>query len=194
VLGHSGNEEALAPIAKAGVPVLIFSPSSLEGVYASIDTIGKATGATARATALVASIKAQVQAVADTAAKTGASPRVVYALDTTLWTAGPGSFVDDLIRLAHGINVAAENAGPATSAYFQLAAEQLAALNPDVILLPNTAFKSATEFTSDPRFAGLNAVKDGRVMVIDDVVVTRPGPRIAEGLKVLAAAIHPGTF
>ncbi len=194
VLGTLGDEEALAPIAKTGVPVLIFNPLSLEGVYASIAAIGQATGATTQATALVASLKAQVQAVSDAAAKTGTSPTVFYALDNTLWTAGPGSFVDELIHLAHGTNVADKSAGPATKDFFQLAAEQLVALDPDVILLPNTAYKSAKEFTSDPRFASLKAVKDGRVMVIDDVIVTRPGPRIAGGLKVLAAAIHPEAF
>ena len=188
------DEEALAPIAKTGVPVLFFNPPSVEGIYANIDTIGRATGATTQATALVASMKAQVEVVSDAAAKTGTSPTVFYALDNTLWTEGPGSFVDELIRLAHGTNVADEDAGPGTKAYFQLAAEQLVALDPDVILLPNTAYKSTKEFTSDPRFAGLKAVKDGRVVLVDDVIVTRPGPRIAEGLKVLAAAIHPEAF
>lgn len=194
VLGTHGDEEALAPIAKTGIPALYLEPSSVEGIYASIDTIGQATGATARATALVASLKAQMKAVADVAAKTGTSPTVFYALDNTLWTVGPGSLEDELIRLAHGTNVADENAGPATKAYFQLAAEQLVALNPDVILLANTAYKSAQEFTSDPRFASLKAVKDGQVLVINDVIITRPGPRIAEGLKVLATALHPGAF
>jgi len=194
VVGYSGNEEALAPIAKTGVPVLIFNPSSLAGIYANIDTIGRATGATLQAAALVAKMKAQVQAVVSTVAKTGTSPTVFYALDDTLWTAGPGSFVDELIHLAGGTNVADKNAGPATKAYFQLAAEQLVALNPDVVLLPETTFKSVAQFTGDPRFASLTAVKNGRVLLINDVIITRPGPRVAEGLKALAAAIHPEAF
>ena len=191
VLGFLGNEDALAVVSDAGIPVLVFDPASVEGIYADIETIGRATGALSHADALIASVNAAVEAVAETARTTGASPRVFYALDTALWTAGPGSFLDELIGLAHAINVAGEVTGAAVQPYYQLAPEQLAAVDPDVILLPNTAFASIDQFTSDPRFSGLKAVKEGRVILIDDVIVTRPGPRIAEGLEVLAAAIHP---
>jgi len=196
VLGYSGNEEALAPIKSNGVPVLIFNPSTLEQIYADITTIGAVTGATGKAAELVDSVKAQIKSVSDAATAAGDSPKVFYALDNTLWTAGPGSFVDELLTLARATNVAAAPGadGAAAQAFYQFAPEQLVAADPDVILLPGSTYKSAEEFTSDPRFAGLTAVKNGRVLVIDDVIVTRPGPRIADGLKILAAAIHPGAF
>lgn len=196
VLGYSGNEEALAPIKSNGVPVLIFNPSTLEQIYANITTIGAVTGATGKATELVDYVKAQIKSVSDAAAAAGDSPTVFYALDNTLWTSGPGSFVDELLTLAHATNVAAAPGadGVAAQAFYQFAPEQLVAADPDVILLPGSTYKSAEEFTGDPRFAGLKAVKAGRVLVIDDVIVTRPGPRIADGLKILAAAIHPGAF
>jgi iron complex transport system substrate-binding protein len=193
VLGYLGNEEALASVTKMGIPTMIFNPADLAGIYANIETIGRATGADTQAAALVKSLKAQVQQIADAAAKTNESPKVFYALDNTLWTAGPGSFLDELLKLAHATNVA-DQPGPEVKDYYQFAAEQLAAADPDLILLPNTAYKSAAEFTSDARFANLRAVKEGHVVVIDDVIITRPGPRIAEGLKVLAGAIHPGLF
>ncbi|MFH0916584.1 MAG: ABC transporter substrate-binding protein [bacterium] len=196
VLGYSGNEEALAPIKTNGVPVLIFNPSTLEQIYANITTIGAVTGATGKAAELVDSVKAQIKSVSDAATAAGDSPKVFYALDNTLWTAGPGSFVDELLALARATNVAAAPGadGMAAQAFYQFAPEQLVAADPDVILLPGSTYKSAEEFTGDPRFASLKAVKDGRVLVIDDVIVTRPGPRIAEGLKILAAAIHPAAF
>ena len=196
VVGYSSNEEALAPVQKAGIPSLILNPTTVEQIYADIITVGAATGATGRAAELVESIKAQMKEVSDAAAAAGDSPKVFYALDNTLWTSGPGSFVDELLTLAHATNVAAVPGagGVAAQAYYQFASEQLVAADPDVILLPGSIYKSAEEFTSDARFAGLKAVKEGRVLVIDDVIVTRPGPRIAEGLKILAAAIHPAAF
>jgi iron complex transport system substrate-binding protein len=196
VVGYSGNEEALAPIKTAGTPVLILNPATVAQIYTDITTVGAATGATGEASELVKSIKAQMKSVGDAAAAAGDSPRVFFAVDNTLWTAGPGSFVDELLTLAHATNVAAAPGadGAAAQPYYQFAPEQLVAADPDVILLPGSFYKSASEFTSDARFAGLKAVKEGRVLVIDDVTVTRPGPRIADGLKVLATAIHPGAF
>jgi len=196
VVGYSGNEEALAPIKSAGTPVLILNPATVEQIYANITTLGIATGATGKAAELVESIKAQMTEVTEAAKAAGGQPRVFYALDNTLWTAGPGSFVDELLGLANAANVAADPGadGVAAQAYYQFAPEQLVAADPDVILLPGSIYMSAEEFTSDPRFAGLKAVKEGRVVVIDDVIVTRPGPRIAEGVKILAAAIHPEAF
>ncbi len=195
VVGYSGNEEALAPVEQAGAAVIILNPDSLEGIYANIQTVGAATGKIAEATALVDKLKSEIKQVTEAATATGESPKVFYALDNTLWTAGPGSFVDELLTAVHATNVGSMQgtSGPA-QAYYQFAPEQLLASDPDVILLPNTAYKSIDEFVKDPRFSQLKAVKEGRVILIDDVVVTRPGPRIAEGLKKLLEAVHPGAL
>ncbi|MCL5736668.1 MAG: ABC transporter substrate-binding protein [Actinobacteria bacterium] len=196
VIGYAGAEEALKPVQAKGTPVIILNPATVEGIYANIATVGMATGATAKAAELVDSIKAQIKQISDAAAATGQSPKVFYAVDNTLWTCGPGSFVDDLLQLAHATNVAAmrgaDSAG--VQAYYQFAPEQLVASDPDIILVPNTAYKSADEFTGDARFKSLRAVKEGHVYLINDVVVTRPGPRIGDGLKTLVDIIHPGAL
>ena len=195
VVGYSGNEEALAPVQKAGAPVLILNPMTLEQIYANITTVGSATGATGKAAEVVDSIKAQIKAVTDVTSKLDYSPKVFYALDNTLWTAGSGSFVDELLKLVGATNVGSMAGSPAAGqAYFQFTPEQLVAADPDVILLPSSTYKSVEEFTSDPRFANLTAVKEGAVSLIDDVVVTQPGPRIGVGVETLAKAIHPEAF
>lgn len=190
VVAYSGNEDALKPVTDAGTPVLILNPASLEGIYADIVTVGRAVGTSAAADKLVTTISTDVEGLAATAKETGVAPKVFYALDNTLWTAGPGSFVDELLHLANARNIGAGG----SQAYFQLTAEQLVAADPDLVLLPKTVFQSPDVFTKDPRFTNLRAVKEGKVLVIDDVIVTRPGPRIAEGLRVLAKAIHPDAF
>jgi iron complex transport system substrate-binding protein len=192
VVGYSGNEEALARVKAAGAPVVIFNPANMDGIYANIALLGSATGTSAKAEELIAGIKAQVKDVADKAAKTGQKPKVFYAVDNTLWTCGPGSFVDELLGLVNAVNVgSAQPDSAGVQAYYQFSPEQLVAADPDIILLPNTAYTSTEEFTKDARFAQLKAVKTGHVYVINDILVTRPGARVGEGLKTLAQAVHP---
>ncbi len=164
VVGYAGNEEALAPVTSAGAPVLILDPTNLAGIYANIDTVGTATGAQAEAAELVEALKAEIKMVTDATAATTESPKVFYALDNTLWTAGPGSFVDELLKLVNATNVGSMEGtdSAAVQPYYQFAPEQLVAADPDVILLPNTAYTSIDEFVADPRFADLRAVKEGQ--------------------------------
>jgi iron complex transport system substrate-binding protein len=188
VVGWTGNADALKATKDRGVPVLLFGPESVDGVYACITSIGDAVGQPAAALKLVDKIKIQIDGIGNSAADLADSPKVFYALDNTLWTVGPGSFVDELISLAGATNVAGD--GP--SAFYQFTPEQLVAADPDMILLPNTAFTSTAEFLEDSRFANLRAVKAGKVVLVNDTIITRPGPRLAEGLRSLAMAIHPG--
>ena len=195
VVGYSGNEEALAPVKTAGAPVLILNPMSLEQIYRDIEIVGYATGTAQKAQEVIDSIMTQVRQVTDATDKIGSSPKVFYALDNTLWTAGPGSFVDELLTLVGATNIGSMEGSPAAGQpYFQFTPEQLVAADPDVVLLPMSTYKSVEEFTSDPRFAGLRAVKEGRVSLVDDVVITQPGPRIGEGVKTLAEAVYPEAF
>ncbi len=190
VVGYSGNEEALQPLVDAGVPVLMMNAASVEGIYTDISTIGAAVGVTAAAETLIADLRAEIEGIANSAGEAGEKPTVFYALDDTLWTVGPGSFVDELISLAGATNVAAAGPNP----YFQYTPEELVAADPDAVLLPMTVFSTTEAFSADPRFATLRAVTEGRVYLIDDATVTRPGPRVGEGLRIVAAALHPDVF
>jgi iron complex transport system substrate-binding protein len=70
--------------------------------------------------------------------------------------------------------------------------EKLIAADPQVILLGDAAYGvSATEVAARPGWSTLTAVRDSRIFPVDDIVVTRPGPRLAAGLTALVAAIHP---
>ncbi len=190
VVGYSGNEEALQPLGQAGVPVLIMNAASVAGIYTDMRTIGAAVGAPKAAEDLIASLQTEIEGISNTARETGEAPTVFYALDDTLWTVGPGSFVDELITLAGAANVGASGPSP----YFQYTPEELVAADPDAVLLPKTVFPTAEAFAADPRFTPLRAVKEGRVYLIDDITVTRPGPRVGRGLLILAKALHPDAF
>jgi iron complex transport system substrate-binding protein len=104
---------------------------------------------------------------------------------------GPGSFIFDLLTLAGCAPVTAS----ATSAYPQWSVEKLVQEQPAVYLLDSDS--SATSIGAVAKRAGfeaLSAVASGHVAVIDSDLVSRPGPRVVEGLAELARALHPAAF
>ena len=123
----------------------------------------------------------------------GCAPQASIPQGVQVYFSPKGGATEAVVStLAHATNVAATASG--AKAFYQFAPEQLVASDPDVILLPKSMYKTDADvaaFTKDPRFAGLSAVKNNRVVVVDDVIVTRPGPRIGDGLQILADAIHP---
>jgi iron complex transport system substrate-binding protein len=70
--------------------------------------------------------------------------------------------------------------------------EKLIAADPEVIILGDSAYGvTAAAVAKRAGWAGLTAVKQGAIRPIDDIPVTRPGPRLVDGLRLLVAAIHP---
>lgn len=97
--------------------------------------------------------------------------------------AGPGSFPDEMLRLAGGDNALKEGAR-----YANLSLEKVLSLDPDVIL---DAEMGAAPAAFDSTWGGVRAVKEGRVVRLGDESVLRPGPRVLDGVAVLARALHP---
>ena len=109
-------------------------------------------------------------------------------LDETLYTVGPGSFIHPLIELAGGQNIAADADNP----YPQFSAEQIIAKDPEVIILADAAYGVTPEqVKARPGWDQITAVQNGAVYPIDGDIISRPGPRILDGLKALASLIHP---
>ena len=110
---------------------------------------------------------------------------------TKPYSVGPGNFVNDIIALAGGTNVFAS----ADSAYPQVSAEQVVAAKPEVIILSDAAYGVTVDSVlTRPGWAGIPAVQQQRVEPIDDNLVSRPGPRIIEGVSAAAKIIHPELF
>ncbi len=193
VLGGAGQEEALATIQAAGAAVVVLNPTTVEGIYNNLTVVGQAVGAADSAAELIQSMRDTFTALSEAAATTGELPSVFYALDDTLFTCGPGSFVDELLVLASATNVAAGDGADSGQPYFQFTPEQLVAADPDIVLL-GAFYGGVGKFTADPRFAGLTAVKEGRVFALEeqyDKLLTLAAPRIVEGFAGLVKTIHP---
>ena len=189
--GTGIHEQTVVPELEAlGLPVAVVEPIDLEEVFAGIGLVGRLTGEEARATALVCDLLARVDAITERIA--GAPrPRVFFELSPELHTAGPGSFVGDLIARAGGDNIAAG----AGEEWPQLDAEVLVAANPEVILLADHEAGITSETVrARPGWQGVSAVETGRIVAIDPDPTNRPGPRVVDGLEAIARALHPDRF
>ena len=178
------------PIAVANV-----TQTSFENVLADIEFVGKLTGRVQQATDLITELRRHFEQITAKVATATTKPRVYWELDATdaakPYTVGPGSFVHDLIGLAGGTNIFSA----ASSAYPQVGLEQVVAADPEVIILSDAAYGITVESVMQrPGMSGVAAVKQQRVHPIDDDLVSRPGPRIIDGLAAAAKLIHPELF
>jgi iron complex transport system substrate-binding protein len=170
--------------------------TGLDDIYADIRDIGRLIDRAAEADALVADMQARVAAVTSQTSTLADKPVVFYEIDATEpskpWTAGPGSFIGQLIGMAGGTNVG----DIAADQYAQLSLEQLVAQDPAVIILGSATYGGQTPELVAARtgWETIAAVKNGAVYTFDDNLVSRPGPRVVDGLEQLAKLIHPELF
>jgi iron complex transport system substrate-binding protein len=120
-------------------------------------------------------------------------PRLLYVLNShPLMTAGPRSFIHQLIELAGATNIAADAAFP----YPRIAMEEVLRDDPEIIVFPIGTQEGIPESEQQQwlRWSQLSAVKHARFARIPSVLLDRPGPRMVDGLEQLARAVHPDAF
>lgn len=187
--GNSFNPPAeLARLRGLGIPVLTIYGPNLATALADITLVGKAIGRPAEAAAVLAAIEASFDRV-KAAVNGHPAPRVYYELDATNGFFGPAPdyFGVEMIEIAGGKALTSGTPGA-----FQIPEEKIIAFDPEVILLGDFAYGVTVEqVAARPGWAGLTAVRQQAVRPVDDVVITRPGPRLGQGLEALARAIHP---
>ena len=181
----------------------IDAEDSLDQMLESIRTIGKIVGEDEKAADLVKQLAARRRTVVSKTATLTASqrPSVLFVFTPgDLYSAGKGSFIDELITVGGGVNIAAKT----KTTWPQLSLETVIADDPQVILTlpgsmgdkhkPMTDADAVARFRALPRWKSLSAVKNGRVYVLEDDPMTLPGPRLIDGLEATARAIHPELF
>jgi iron complex transport system substrate-binding protein len=187
--GNGGTPpDAIEKLRSLHLPVLVVYAATVDDVLADIELTGKAAGAPDAAADLAASMRAgfdQVQAATRDLPK----PRVFYETgnEPALYGVADDSFVASMIELAGATPI---TTGSAT--VWEEPVEKLIAADPEVILLGDAAYGvSPEDVAKRPGWKPMTAVKADAIEPVDDIVITRPGPRIAEGLYDLVRAIHP---
>lgn len=183
------QEEVIKKLEEVNITVVCLDAETIEQVMDNILLVGKITGTDSQAEEIVNDIKERMDIVIQ-AVKGKPMPSVFFEVwDDPLMTAGSGSFIDSLINLAGGKNVASEM----TEKYANYSLEKLLEADPDYYLLNNHAHRPE-EVKERNSFKELKAVQENRVFAIEDDLVTLPGPRIIEGLEEIARIIHPEVF
>jgi len=180
--------DVLSKLEAVGAKVVVIDPQNLDGVYAAIGTVAKVAGTMAKGADVVAGMKKDLADV--TAKLAGAAPvRAFIEIGwNPLFTAGPGTLLDDLLARAGGANVVKEKG------YVGYSVEQLVTDQPDVYLGTLSSIGDAATLAKRPGYSAIAAIKAGRVFSLNDNLVSRPGPRVVEGVREIAAALHPDLF
>jgi len=169
------------------------NPTTIEEMYANLEIVAQLTGHDV--TELLDSLKARVAAVDEKITPISARPSVFYEIDASdaskPYTYGPGTFGALLIERAGGFNIGSELSDP----YPQISLEQLVVSNPSIIVLGDSIWGITPESVKQrPGWETIEAVKSGNIFPFDDNLVSRPGPRLVDGLEQLAKLLHPGLF
>jgi iron complex transport system substrate-binding protein len=187
------SPELIKSIENLGLTVYYLqNPTDMDGLYTNLHTVGILVGKVSQADDLSNALKKRVQDVETRLSGVQTRPTVYYELDATdpskPYTSGTGTFVDQLIKLAGGQNIG-ESLGDGWATISQ---EDLLVKNPDIILLGDAAYGvSPDSLAKRPGWSGLSAVKNGKIYTFDDNLVSRPTPRLVDGLETLAKIINP---
>ena len=191
VIGCSLNgKDTFERLEELGIPVLGLNPKNISGILADIELVGRVTGEESNATNLVATMKSRLDAIrAKARAMSGSqqAPTVFYDIGG-FYTAGNGTFVNEIIETAGGRNIAADKTG-----YFQMSIEELIAENPQVIICDRgmgSMSKAYEEIMSDDRLKIVDAVRNNRVYLIDGDIIDRPGPRIVNATETVYGYLY----
>ena len=174
------------------IPVYITNPRNVAEAVASVHKLGEVTHSRPSARRVTQRMEEKIQAIR-TKVHGRPHPRILHVLNfEPLISAGKGTFVDDLIHLGGGRNIAVGAMGK----YPRFSLEEVLAVDPEVILL--ASMRSDDPLTEQrqwwERWKTISAVRRGRIHVLNSDLIHRPSPRIVDRLEQVARAIHPEAF
>lgn len=197
IIGFRGNPlRTIERLRSLHLPLFVLEMgTNLETVFIIIEKIGTITQKEEKAEILAESLKKRYNETQTALRNVQHEPRVFLSIHGTgLWTCGKGSFLNDLIGKARGVNIA----GNIPRKWLHYNREQLIHDNPEVIIILS---KSETEFSkvkkwikNEAHLKGIKAVETDRIYFLDENLATRPGPRLIDALEELARILHPQFF
>ncbi|MDR0387604.1 MAG: ABC transporter substrate-binding protein [Treponema sp.] len=199
--GHSRTVDGTDPftlVRETGIPV-VYIPTgvSIDDIYRDIRFIAEALGVPEKGEFLAAEMREQIAGIAETGAAIPDKLPVYFEISPfpTMVSFGQGTYLNEMITIIGAVNIFAGEKG-----WFSPSPEAIIERNPGVILTMSDsadghpADRVLKEMRSRPGFETLNAVKNGRVYVIDADAASRPSHHIVSALKQMAAAVYPDRF
>ena len=179
------TEEQVQQLEAAGIHVVVSDAQDIEGTYTAINMIGTLTGKQAEAASIVESMQKTFDEIK---ANAGDGTKTVYfevsPLQYGLWTAGSGTFMDEIANMLGLTNCFADVTG-----WGEISEEQVLERNPDYIVTISMYYGEGPtpeeEILSRTGWENVTAVKDGKILNLQNNELSRPGPRLADGAKAL---------
>lgn len=177
-----------------GIPTLQlagFEVASLDDVYRQIETVGVATGHPQEAADLTAEMRAEVERLLSSIESPDTPLTYYHELDSTFYTVTSSTFIGYVYSL-FGLENIADAADPdgASFGYPQLSEEYILEADPDFIFLTDCCGDTAATVSERPGWSDLSAVRSQAIVVFDDDVSSRWGPRIVEFMRGISRAIE----
>lgn len=190
---HNSNA-GLQQLKDAGISVLVVNDAqSFEQVYTSIEMIGKATGERDKAAELIQSMKDKVADIKDKAASVKEKKTVYIEVSPApdIYTTGKNTFMDEMLSVINAENVAGDLDG-----WAKVDQEAIIQKNPEVIITTYGYYEkdSVAKILERKGWQDISALKNKQIFDVNPDIVTRSGPRLAEGVEELAKAIYPDIF
>jgi iron complex transport system substrate-binding protein len=189
--------EVLDALHELGFPVFALAPSTLDEALQTVEQIGQLTGSKPESLELLIRLRERVAHVEAVVRKIPSDerPKILWGqLKAPMYSAGPGSFIHDLVTRAGGQNIAADTG----AAWPQLGLETLVTRNPDIIIVSGqdsvSIRKSVKRLRQVAGWNSIAAIVTGKVYEISLDLLGRPGPRLVSGLESLASLLHPEKF
>jgi iron complex transport system substrate-binding protein len=180
--------DVLTKLEQLGAKVLVIDPQSLDAVYKSITKVADATGTAKQGDKVVADMSLEVGDIQLRVSNADPVTCFIEVGYNPLYTAGSGTLLNDLITQAGGQNVVTK------AGYVGYSVEQLVKDQPTVYLGTKSSIGDTSTAAKRAGYSALSAVKSGRVVALTDDLVSRGGPRIIEGIREIAKALHPDLF
>ena len=175
-----------------GIDVLYLEPAlTVDGVLDNIRFIGNLTLRKNEAQAMADNIAERISAVVNMIPEKEHYPRVFYEIDPGLFTVGPNSFIGNILDMLSVNNVALDTRNP----YPQLSLEAIVEADPEIILLGDSKEFLLNGITTEqvrarPGWGNITAVRNWEIHPFDDSLLSRPGPRLADGVEQLAELLY----
>jgi iron complex transport system substrate-binding protein len=181
------NRAAAAQLRKAGIATLALRDDHISDFKRTVTALARATGDTIAGDALADSVTRSLDAVRERPRP--AKPPTVFwhEWDSPILTIGRGSYLDELVQIAGAKNIFGDLTDPSP----QVSLEEIVRRNPDFILVAPATAKQLRESAT---WRSVPAVREGRLLIVDTLLVGRPGVRLGEAARSLRALILHDTI
>ncbi|MEI5908491.1 ABC transporter substrate-binding protein [Bacillus spongiae] len=189
--GYALGQTGLEQIEEAGIPVLVVDDATnFDEVYASIEFIGKATGHMEEASNIIEDMKTTLNELKEKASSIEEAEKKNVFIEVSgdpLFTVGTSTFMHEILMAISANNVVEEEG------WVELNEEKVVSLNPDVVIT-TYGEGAAEQVLAREGWQGVSAISNEEVYEVNSDLVSRPGPRLVQGVEEVAKVIYPEVF